>query len=317
MAKSDNTIKLHRLLRRSRYPVSIERICEELQCSQATAHRAIHSLRNDKHAPLQTSRDPTAYFYSNEAFELEGTWLTPSELLSVVALQELLQKFEPQLFGKLLLPFRDKVEALLQSHGLAEGGVQRIRLLRMATRPTGPCFAEIVEATLQRRRLSIGYSARSTGETTERVISPQRLVHYRDKWYLDAWCHRQDALRIFSVDRINPAKVLETPALDISEAELDAALIHGYGIYSGAKVVVARLLFSAESARWVADEIWHPAQTGRFLESGEYLLEIPYSNPQELILDILRYGPDVEVLDPPELRMAVAQRLRAAAEKYF
>jgi len=67
----------------------------------------------------------------------------------------------------------------------------------------------------------------------------------------------------------------------------------------------------------VADERWHPQQQGRFLPDGSYQLEIPYHRADELILDILRYGPDVEVLAPPELRQEVAERLQRAAAIYF
>ena len=69
-------------------------------------------------------------------------------------------------------------------------------------------------------------------------------------------------------------------------------------------------------ARWVADEQWHPRQTGRFLEDGRYELRVPYSDPRELVMDILRHGPDVEVMAPPELSAAVAETLRAASGQY-
>ena len=52
--------------------------------------------------------------------------------------------------------------------------------------PSG-VFETIAAGTLKRRRVEIRYGARSTGETTERTISPQCLVHYRDNWYVDAW----------------------------------------------------------------------------------------------------------------------------------
>jgi len=73
------------------------------------------------------------------------------------------------------------------------------------------------------------------------------------------------------------------------------------------------LVFTAERARWAAEERWHPAQRGRFLGDGRFELRIPYGDPRELVMDILKYGPDVEVVAPEELRQLVAERLRAAA----
>ena len=49
---------------------------------------------------------------------------------------------------------------------------------------------------------------------------------------------------------------------------------------------------------------------------GSYLLRFPYAQEPELVMDILRYGPDVRVLAPDSLREAVAMKLRAAAALY-
>ena len=69
-------------------------------------------------------------------------------------------------------------------------------------------------------------------------------------------------------------------------------------------------------ARWVADEQWHPDQSSDWLDDGSYVLEVPYSNARELVMDILRFGPEVEVLGPESLRSSVAERATATAEKY-
>jgi predicted DNA-binding transcriptional regulator YafY len=76
------------------------------------------------------------------------------------------------------------------------------------------------------------------------------------------------------------------------------------------------LRFTAERARWVADEHWHPDQQGHWLDDGRFELSIPYSDPRELLLDILKYGAEVEVVAPPGLRQSVMTRLRSALMQY-
>jgi len=49
----------------------------------------------------------------------------------------------------------------------------------------------------------------------------------------------------------------------------------------------------------VADEPWHPDQVGHFLDDGCYQLTLPYSDPRELIMDILKHGSEIEVVSPP------------------
>lgn len=90
----------------------------------------------------------------------------------------------------------------------------------------------------------------------------------------------------------------------------------GYGIFAGKAANVAVLKFSPRQAEWVALETWHPDQESESLEDGSYLLKVPYSNDQELVMDLLRHGAEVEVLAPPELRKKVYDLLCTAAKKY-
>jgi len=162
----------------------------------------------------------------------------------------------------------------------------------------------------------IRYHARGKDETTEREVSPQRLIHYRDNWYLDAWCHLRDELRSFSLDAIEKAEILERRAKDVADARLDEVLGSGYGIFSGDHVTWATLRFTPERARWVAAERWHSRQEGKVLKDGTYELKVPYSDDRELIMDILKYGADCEVIGPKALRDKAAAELARAAARY-
>ena len=194
---------------------------------------------------------------------------------------------------------------------------RRTQLYTQAARQQAPAMlTRVADALGRRRRLHIHYHGRERNSETERNISPQRLTHYRDNWYLEAWCHRADGLRRFSLDRILDAQLLDQAAIDIDLEQLTADMGSAYGIFSGPGEHTAELLFTPERARWVADERWHPKQQGRFHADGHYQLDIPYTDPRELILDILRYGPDVEVLAPDDLREQVHERLRAALKQY-
>ena len=142
-------------------------------------------------------------------------------------------------------------------------------------------------------------------------MSPQRLTHYRDNWYLDAWDHEREGLRSFAVDRITAARELDEAARDVPDEELDRQLASSYGIFSGTPKGWATILFSAKAARWVADEHWHSQQQGRFLPDGRYELKLPYSSGRELLMDVLHYGSDAEIVEPPSLREQAADQCTA------
>jgi predicted DNA-binding transcriptional regulator YafY len=252
------------------------------------------------------------------ASELPGLWFGAAEAHALLAMHQLLEQIGAGMLESHVAPMAQRLERILGSRGHAVAQVRRrIRLLQMARRPLDSVqFAVLAQALLERRRLCIVHFNRATGEHLEREVSPQRLVYYRDNWYLDAWCHRRDDLRSFAVDAVESARLLDTPAEELGEEALDRELASGYGIFSGADVNWATLRFTPARARWVASERWHPAQRTHFDEAGHYLLELPYSDERELLMDVLKHGPEVEVLAPHSLREHLAEQLRRTLGRY-
>jgi predicted DNA-binding transcriptional regulator YafY len=320
MDKFDRIYQLHRILSTRRTPIGEAELCERLECSRATMYRLINALRDRLGAPVERVEDPSGFRYAPDAqaaYELPGLWFTEQELQSLLVFHRLLAALEPGLLEEQLAPLRRRIDALVAHKrlGLAEAA-RRVRVLPIGARPAGPWFRVLAGATLARRRLRLSYHARSTDRVTEREVDPQRLTHYRDNWYLDAWDHLRGELRSFAVDRVRRAEQLDAPARDVPEAELDEHFASSYGIFAGRANKTAVLAFSRERARWIADERWHPQQIGQFRTDGSYELAIPYRDPRELIMDILRHGAEVEVISPDSLRSAVAEALQRAAARY-
>lgn len=319
MSKFDDLYRLHRLLDGRRTGISRADLIGAHGFARATLSRLIRDLRDKLGAPLDHDADRGGYFYNtaNGRFDLPGLWFTADELLALVTLKHLIDHLEPGLLDDHLRPVQARINKLLASRHLGADEASRIRLLRMAARHRNPRhFQTVVGAVLQRKRLVIDYYNRERDESDRREISPQRLAHYRDNWYLDAWCHRRKGLRIFSVECIRSIEASNKAARTVAETTLDRVLGSAYGIFGGVPTNVAVLVFSAYRARWVADEIWHPRQKTRWLDDGRYELCVPYSDARELVMDILKYGPDVEVMAPEELRERVKKRLDAAAGQY-
>ena len=253
-------------------------------------------------------------------YELPGLWFAAEEIHALLTMQHLLSSLDTGgLLGPQIQPLLARLTGLL---GAADNPVEevqrRIRIQAVGARELRlDHFQAVGSALLRRKRLLIRYHARGTDEVTEREVSPQRLNHYRHNWYLDAWCHLRDGLRAFSVDAIEQAQILDTPAMDIADERLDEVLGSGYGIFSGNQVSWAVLRFTPERARWVAAERWHPKQEGRLLDDGGYELRVPYADDRELIMDILKYGGDCTVIEPAGLKARVAEELRRGLENYL
>ncbi|RTZ58165.1 MAG: transcriptional regulator [Gammaproteobacteria bacterium] len=319
MDKLDRVMTLYRELNNRRYPVSRQQLEQKLECKGVTVKRAIGTLRDYFGVPVIYLRDQNGYVIDRAAgeHEIPGLWLNPEEIHALLVADSLLSNLEPGLVRAETGPFRQRLRNLMARIGGGEQHFDRIRLLSMGRRrEQSRWFPRIAQAVLQRQRLRIGYHARSDDSASQREVSPQRLTHYRDNWYLDAWCHQREDLRTFSLDCIETAETLDRPALDMDNETLDRHYATAYGIFAGEPDKVAVLHFTAHRARWVANEIWHPQQTGYQLADGCYELRLPYRRHEELLGDILKYGADVEVMEPPSLREAVRRELERMTKKH-
>lgn len=323
-----NTERLYRIeaLIRSRGHVSLKTLLDELEVSRATLKRDLEYLRSRMGAPIEYDSDLNGYRFSAEApsgsrHELPGLWFNESELYSLLTAQQLLAGLDADgLLVRHLQPLLDRIRELLargEGAEAAERLTQRIKVVSALRRPVPSRFFERVSnALLRRQRLHLHYLTRGRGELSERDVSPQRLVHYRNTWYLDAWCHRADALRRFALDAMYEASLLEQKAKEIALKRVEAEMDAGYGIYAGGKQQWAVLIFNPQAAQWASREEWHPLQQGRVLADGSFEMRLPYVDANELAMDVLRQGAEVRVVEPQSLAALVSERLKAAARQY-
>jgi len=320
MDRYERITALHRLLKSARYPVTVATLQDKLGCSRATVYRDLAFLRDALMAPIEGDGEAGFRYQADESdrFELPGLWLSSEELHALLASQHLLARTGGGVLSSVLAPLQQRIESLLAAQaGVSSWPVDRVRVIPHRGRKFDEgSFRSVASAVLERRQLAFEYRARSTDEPTKRTVSPQRLTHYRDNWYLDAWDHDRDALRSFAVDRIHKARVVDSTARDVADSELDEQLGASYGIFSGAPKGWATILFSAKAARWVADEHWHSKQQGRFLADGRYELKVPYSVSRELLMDVLHYGSDAEIVEPMMLREQAKALLELALSNY-
>lgn len=303
--------------------VTLDQFLQALEISLATFKRDLEYMRDRLAAPIIWNRELNAYCYDqsemeSSQYQLPGLWFSTGEIQALLTMDALLESLQPGMLTSHIQPLRSRIRMLLdKGDHSADEIAKRIRILpAMAKSISTQHFQTISQALLNRKRLMMTYHNRQNDSETSREISPQRLTRYRDSWYLDAWCHLREGLRSFSVDAVRQLEVIAQPAMDIDENQLNRELESGYGIFSGVDTAQAVLRFSPKLARWVSNELWHPEQTSEYDEKGYFILRVPYSNDTELLMDILKYGAQVEVLEPLKLRHKVERAIADLTQLY-
>lgn len=321
MGHIDRLYELLRILHNRRYAVTLADLAGQLECSIPTVKRYLAKLRNEYNAPLRYDFKYQGYVLDkteDESIELPGLWFNISELHSLLTIHALIDKLEPGFLKVELLPLRTRIEKLLTLRGVKTSELsRRFQFINVGVRICCPLtFRIVATAAMERKRLKMRYHSRGKDRENTRHVSPQRLIYYRGNWYLAVYCHTRRALRTFSLDRMSEVVPQESDCVEINEEALRDHFTTSFGIFSGQPRQEAVLVFSKESARWVAEERWHPDQQGQWLADGSFELRLPYADQRELVMEILRHGPEVQVMAPPELRQAVRQRLQQALGQY-
>ena len=320
-----NMERLHRIkyMLQHRKCVPIEDFMTELEVSKATFKRDLEFLRSRSKADIEYDRFLGGYKFKDgtdvNKIEMTGLWFSEKEATALVLMQHLLSSLDQGgLIGPHIEPLTAIIDGILgQSEATTKELRKRIKVLGMGSRKNSiENFSEIGAALLKRNRLVIKYYAKSKDEETEREISPQRLIYYRENWYLDAYCHLRQGLRSFALDGIRSAILTNTKAQEISDKECQEHFAESYGIFSGKATQRAKLRFTPEHARWVSGENWHGQQVGSFDKDGYYNLEFDFNQDPELIMDILKHGSGVEVISPTNLKNRVKAELQKTLASY-
>ena len=320
MDRTERFYRIQQLLNQNR-TVPVRRFLRELEISLATFKRDLEYMRSRLNIPIVWDREAAATASSKGAGvqELPGLWFSDSEIYALLTMQRLLEEVEPGLLGPHIAPLLERLKAAIGSGEHPAAEVQkRIRILHLAKRTMpldafpgrgqGPAGAQTAAHRLLHARAGRGDAARRLAaapgvlprELVPRCLVPPAQGHpqlcgRRDPGRGRCWTSRRTQLPSASWTRCSPPATASSPDATCSGRCCDSR---------------------AERARWVATEQWHPQQRTRFDPDGSYLLELPYSDHRELVMDILKHGPEVEVLAPDSLRAEVRDALQAALERY-
>jgi proteasome accessory factor C len=173
-----------------------------------------------------------------------------------------------------------------------------------------PAMATLKDAFARGRRVHLRYYVATRDESTERDVDIMRIVNLDGQWYVEGWCHRAHGVRLFRLDRIEAAVVLDvdgTPPADAHPRDLDDVFVPGENDLT---VVIE----ASRWAAWIAD--YYPNEGVERGPDGSLRVTLKIADPALVRRLVLRLGGEARVVEPAELAQAVAQEARSALAAY-
>lgn len=300
---------LHQQLTEKRYPNS-RTLMEEFEVSQPTARRDFAYLRDRLLAPIEFDQQKNGFYYSEDEFNL------PFENSPrIVFLLGMLNRLAEET-GISDLPEIKQLEKRLsamvgQEYGHISESIHCEWIEVEYPDPTS--FDKIIEAIIKKRQLSISYRSPSK-EKTRRTIKPLKLINYQGRWYLSAWCMLRNAHRTFHLARVTSAELMSTPSPSVPHNIQD--LDRSFGIFKGPPRYTAEILFTGTAAELVKNQTWHKNQKVTENKTG-IILQVPVHDDREIMMKILQYGSQAEVISPLPLRERLSDELKRIKEIYL
>ncbi len=310
----------HGQVKEARYP-NARLLSEKFEVSQKQAQRDIEFMRDRLNAPFIYNGLKKGYGYEDSGFELPPIWIREDELLALClglrlastlpdrklkdSLHQLLEKF-------LTFRFLDSPPTL---ESIKEKmSVKNIEYYKVEE----AIFHKIIDSLFGNKPIRISYYSPHKHELTERVIQPLHLLCYMGSWHLIAFCTLKNELRDFALSRVRTIDPVSEPIqLPADLPPIKEFIRKNFGVMTGDQSIEVCLRFAPEVADWVSEQVWYSGQEIIRKEDGSICIKFPVADFREVRREILKYGADLEVLSPPELRNEIKSEIGKMAKTYW
>ena len=310
---------LDRRIRSGTFP-NARGLAVELEVHPRTIYRDLDFLRDSWGAPLEFCPRRNGFYYREADFALPLLRLSEGELVAlflaervmrqyrgtpyVQGLASAFQKLTAQLPESVTIDLRD-LDASYSFRG-PEGDVGDLRI-----------FRRVAQAVQQCRQLELVYWTASRDEVCKRVVDPYHLTSLLGDWYLVAYCHLREEIRMFAPGRIRSVRQTGERFVRPASFQIGDYLDASFrAMRSDGKAHIVRLRFSADVARYVREKVWHPTQKIEEDKDGTLVLTVKVSHFLEIRRWVMSYGAACEVLEPRELREQVREEMCKALKVY-
>lgn len=296
--------------------IKASELAEKCEVSQRTIYRDINLL---KLAGIP--------IYCDEGYRVSEDFFLPpvrfdlGEVLSLAMGAELLSRQKGTPFQRGVESAMEKIYAAIPP-GLRDAVTRETTHFSPAWEPTVdyvkrvPILEVLERGVEENRTVRMTYYALSRDQASEREVDPYGFLFRSNAWYLVGYCHWRGEIKIFKVDRIMDAQLLEYSFEPPRDFSIQEYMGDSWQVMRGDKPYDIEVLFSPQAAPYARECTWHFSQRCHDKEDGNAVLSFRVSSLSEVCSWVMAFGGEAEVLKPPELKEMVLERAESILRRY-
>jgi predicted DNA-binding transcriptional regulator YafY len=291
-------------------------LAEKLGVSLRTVHRYFEML-DEMGIPVYSERGPYGGFSLVRGYKMPPLVFTLEEAVAIVLGTGIVEEMWGELYREAARGALAKLENLLPDEQVREvvwarGSLAATGMNRADLKALTPALEKLRRAIREHRSVNMNYQSSQVPHPSQRGLDPYALVHRWGWWYVIGFCHVHEEIRTFRVDRISEITLTDKTFTQSKDFNLQTYLKNELQTQPQ---MMARLRFEPEFAHILAGNHSY-LETVETKSDGS--VEVTFASPtlEWAASTTLAYGPAVEVLEPPELRVMVAEWIDATGRKY-
>lgn len=165
--------------------------------------------------------------------------------------------------------------------------------------------------------ISFMYEKFSDGDLRQRTVNPVAIKESQNRWYLLAEDQGDKVVKSFGLDRISELEISNRKFESVAyDAEKEYR--HSFGVINGVDVDPQKIVlsFTPKEGKYIQSLPLHQSQKEVLKNEKEWRYEYFLRPTHDFIMEVLRYGADVKVLEPNSFKMTVLQHLQEAIQRY-
>lgn len=298
--------------------IKAQQLADMLETDLKTVYRDIESLRI-ANIPIESKPGRYGGYYIPKSFYFKAPRLTPEEIAVLFFAGEILVKKNGFLFEKYFKSALSKLKNTLAKEEIkiSSDKISSIsyEIETLKTKLWENIFYIIEKSISEKKSIEVDYYTASRDEVRRRTLDPYHVIYKSGAWYLIAYCHWREDVKIFRVDRIKSINETQKSFKVKKGFSLREYLKNSWQITRGEEVEVV-VRFFPPASRFVKEMVWLPTQKIVEEEDGTLLFSAKVSGLLEIKRWILGYGNQAEVLEPQSLRQEICSEIKQILKRY-